>query len=98
MTSSSSGSVTSGTSFTLTCDVGNGYSTTVVWSKDGSTSLPQSAMVNGSSLVFTNPQPGDSGSYVCSFLGSTGPSSLAFVVSINGEGVQDEVMGCGPVA
>ena len=81
---SSSVSVTSGTSFTLTCDVGTGYSTTVVWSKDGSTSLPQRAMVNVSSLVFTNPQPGDSGGYVCGFLGSTGPSSLAFVVYING--------------
>ena len=82
---SSSVSVTSGTSFTLTCIVGTGYLTTVVWSKDGSTSLPQSAMVNGSSsLVFTNPQPGDSGGYVCGFLGSTGPSSLAFMVSING--------------
>ncbi|KAL5494513.1 hypothetical protein EMCRGX_G015863 [Ephydatia muelleri] len=74
--------ITPGNSFTLTCNVGTGYSTSVVWSKDGSTSFPMSAMASGNVLIFTNPQPADSGSYTCSFLGSNGPASAAFVVSI----------------
>ena len=80
--------ITPGNSFTLTCNVGAGYSTSVVWSKDGSTSLPSSAMASGNVLIFTNPQLADSGSYTCSFLGSNGPASAAFVVSIKGELVE----------
>ena len=76
------------TKFNLTCNVGTGYSTPVVWSKDGSTSLPSSAMASGNVLIFTNPQPADSGKYTCSFLGSNGPASEAFVVSIEGELVE----------
>ncbi|KAL5494515.1 hypothetical protein EMCRGX_G015865 [Ephydatia muelleri] len=85
---SSSYTVTIGTGFTLTCNVGAGYSTSVVWSKDGSTSLPSSAMASGNVLIFTNPQPANSGKYTCSFLGSNGPASEAFVVSIEGELVE----------
>ena len=85
---SSSYTVTIGTGFTLTCNVGAGYSTSVVWSKDGSTSLPSSAMASGNVLIFTNPQPADTGKYTCSFMGSNGPVSEAFVVSIEGELVE----------
>ena len=77
--------VTPGTKFNLTCNVGTGYSTSVVWSKDGSTSLPMSSMASGNVLIFTNPQPADTGKYTCSFMGSNGPVSEAFVVSIECE-------------
>eukprot|EP00731_Ephydatia_muelleri_P009426 Em0005g12a len=87
--------VTPGTKFNLTCNVGTGYSTSVVWSKDGSLTLPMNAMASGNVLIFTNPQPADSGKYTCSFLGFNGPVSEAFVVSIE---EQSDIMSIEEVA
>eukprot|EP00731_Ephydatia_muelleri_P009431 Em0005g17a len=87
--------VTPGTKFNLTCNVGTGYSTSVVWSKDGSPTLPMNAMASGNVLIFTNPQPADSGKYTCSFLGFNGPVSEAFVVSIE---EQSDIMSIEEVA
>ena len=61
-----------GIPFNITCNIQPGY--LVTWSRVESP-LPSDATMRGNALVFTYPQPADSGSYVCGYVGSSAKST-----------------------
>ena len=71
-----------GIPFNITCNIEPGYQ--VTWSRVGS-SLPSNTTIRGNALVFTNPQPADSGSYVCGYVNSSSMSSPLTIIIISCE-------------
>ena len=75
-----SGTIYAGIPFNLTCNLQAGYPGVMTWYRAGA-SLPSSAAIKGNTLVFTNPQPTDGGTYTCAYVNSSA-RSLPLTIAI----------------